>query len=223
MDVSTILIICADNDAGYRLTRLAKQADLEVMAVVRRRADPSALKSIGAQIIIADPTDRSAVAEIFADRDPQGLAVICLLGGTPQLNSQGNINVIDAAERAGIKRFVMVTSIGCGDSANAVDEFVRTFIGKALRAKDWAEKQLQATAMDWTIVRPGGMIRRRSTGGAPILVDSPNVAGYLDPSDLGDILFQVLQSPRTIRRALTAVNADNAVDVKGEPLVVADL
>ena len=146
-----------------------------------------------------------------------------LLRGTSQLNSQGNINVIDAAEHAGIKRFVMVTSIGCGDSANAVDEFVRTFIGKALRAKDWAEKQLQATDMDWTIVRPGGMIRRRSTGGAPILVDSPNVTGYLDPSDLGDILFQVLESPRTIRRALTAVNADNAVDVKGEPLVVADL
>ena len=104
MDVSTILIILADTDAGYRLTQLARRSDLEVTAVIRRRADPAALRDLGPTIIAADPTDRSEVAEIFADLDPKGLAVVSLLGGTPGLNSQGNINVIDAARSGSSRR-----------------------------------------------------------------------------------------------------------------------
>ena len=222
MDVSTIVVFCADGETGYRLTQLAKRSGLDVIGVMRRRADPSVLKRLGPRIIVADPTDRLEVARVFADFDPEGVAVVCLLGGTPRLNSQGNINVIDAAKDAGIKRFLLITSIGCGDSADAVDEFVKTFIGKALRAKNWAEKHLQATELDWTIVRPGGMMRR-SYGGDPILVESPHVTGYMNPSDLGDAIFQVLRSPRTIRRILTAVNADTAIDIKGEPLIAVDL
>lgn len=222
MDVSALLIFCADSETGYRLTQLGTRAGLGVIAVIRRRADPAALKDLGPRIVVADPLDRAEVTGIFADVDPQGLAVVCLLGGNTKLNTQGNINVIDAAEDAGIRRFLIVTSIGCGDSADAVDDFVKAIIGKALRAKDWAELHLKATGMDWTIIRPGGPTHR-AINGDPILVDSPHVTGHISPWDLGDVIFRALESPRTIRRALTAVNAGEAFDIKGKPLVAADL
>ena len=76
--------------------------------------------------------------------------------------------------------------------------------------------------MDWTIIRPGGMMPRFSSG-RPILVESPHVTGYISPSDLGDTIFEVLQSPRTTGRILAAVSADTAIDIKGKPLVAADL
>ncbi len=222
MNVSALLIFCADSQTGYRLTQLGKQAGLDTIAVVRRRADPAALKDLDARIVIADPLDRAEVAGVFADVDPQGLAVVCLLGGNTKLNSQGNINVIDAAEDAGVRRFLIVTSIGCGESADAVDDFVKLIIGKALRAKNWAESHLKKTDMDWTIIRPGGPIRH-AVDGDPILVESPSVTGHISPWDLGDAIFQALESPRTIRRALTAVDAVDAFDIGGEPLVAADL
>jgi uncharacterized protein YbjT (DUF2867 family) len=222
MDISTLVIVCADGDTGYRLTQLARRAELGVIAVINSWADPAPHKRMGAEIVVADTTDRQSAAAIFAGRKTQGLGVACMIGGTPMLNSQGNINVIDAAADAGIRRFLMVTSIGCGDSADAVDPFVKAFIGKALRAKTWAEKQLQATNMEWTIIRAGAMMRRPFKGG-PILVESRHVTGYINPTDLGDALFQALQSPNTTGRILAAVDADKAIDIKGAPLVVAEL
>ena len=38
---------------------------------------------------------------------------------------QGNINLIDEAARSGVKRFVLVTSIGTGDSKDAPPAQVR--------------------------------------------------------------------------------------------------
>ncbi len=222
MSVSALLIFCADSQAGYRLVQLGKQAGKDVIAVIRRRADPAALNDLDARIVVADPLDRAEVAGVFADVDPQSLAVVCLLGGDTKLNSQGNINVIDAAQDAGVRRFLIVTSIGCGESADAVDDFVKLIIGKALRAKNWAESHLKKTDMDWTIIRPGGPARDAGDG-EPILVESPSVTGHISPWDLGDAIFQALESPGTIRRALTAVNTGDAFDIKGKPLVAADL
>lgn len=222
MDISTLVIICADGDTGYRLAQLARRADINVIACIHSWADPGPCERIGAEIVIADAADRDSVAAVLAGRPTDGLGVACMVGGTPLLNSQGNINVIQSAVDAGIRRFLMVTSIGCGDSADAVDPFVKVFVGKALRAKTWAEKYLQATDLDWTIIRAGAMVRRPFKGG-PILVESPNVTGYINPTDLGDALFQALQSDVTAGRVLAAVDADKAIDTKGAPLVVADL
>jgi nucleoside-diphosphate-sugar epimerase len=226
MSISALLVFCADSQTGYRLVQLGKQAGKDVIAVIRRRADPAALNDLDARIVVADPLDRTEVAGVFADVDPEirpeGLAVVCLLGGDTKLNSQGNINVIDAARGAGVRRFLIVTSIGCGDSADAVDDFVKLIIGKALRAKNWAETHLRSTDMDWTIIRPGGPARDDGDG-EPILVESPSVTGHISPWDLGDAIFQALESPGTIRRALTAVNTGDAFDIKGKPLVAADL
>ncbi len=222
MDVSKILIFCADNETGYRLCQLSTHAGYGVVAVLRHGSDPDRFENLGVECVFADPTQRDEVEAVLAELDSQGLGVVCMLGGSSQLNSQGNINVIDASTAAGIRRFLMITSIGCGDSADAVDPFVKAFIGKALRAKNWAETHLRASDMDWTIIRAGGMMRRPFRGHA-MLVESPNVSGYINQTDLGDAVFHALASSKTMGRVLTAVNRDKAFDIKGEPLVAAEL
>ena len=102
------------------------------------------------------------------------------------------------------------------------DAFVRAFVGKSLTAKTWAERSLKNTDMDWTIVRAGGLLRRNFKGGA-ILLDSRSVSGHINPTDLGDAVYQALISPKTIGRTLAAVDAEQAYDSKGEPLIAADL
>lgn len=55
-------------------------------------------------------------------------AVISTIGGTtkdPSADSTGNINVIEAAAAKGVKKFILVTSIGCGDTKDAPGEQVR--------------------------------------------------------------------------------------------------
>ena len=222
MNTPPVLIFCADTDTGYRLAQLLRREDRRVLAVVRKRADPVLLVKLKCEIVPGDPTDREDVRRIvreYADEQP---AIVCMLGGTPTLNSQGNISVIDAAKEYGVRRFVMLTSIGCGDSAAAVDPFVKAFIGKSLRAKNWAEKQLFATDLDWTVIRPGGLMRRASRG-QPVLVDNPNVSGHINVFDLGDLVHQALVSDQTVRKVFTAVDDARAYDLQGKPLEPAEL
>lgn len=217
-----LVVFGADSDTGYRLVQLARRNGWPVLAVVHRQPDRSPLENLGAEVVLADPTRRPDVDAVFRGRDATHLAVVCFLGGTPQLNSQGNINVIDAAEAAGVSRFLLTTSIGCGDSAAVLDPFVKAFAGKSIRAKNWAEKQLRATGMAWTIVRSGGMTMRPGKGG-PILVEDPNVVGYINRTDLGDVVYQVLTSPKSVGRVFAAVDRARAMNLNGDPVVPADL
>jgi len=222
LNPATLVVFGADNDPGYRLVQLALRDGREILGVVYRERDRALVERLGVQVIVADPTDRDAVDAVFRDRDAAQLEVVCFIGGTPQLNSQGNINVIDAASQAGVRRFVLTTSIGCGDSAVVLDPFVKAFAGKSIRSKDWAEKQLRATTMSWTIVRSGGMHARPSRGGA-VLVESPFVVGYINRTDLGDMVWQAVSSPKSVGRVFAAVDGSKAMNIHGDPLVPADL
>lgn len=222
MDVRTLLVVCADSDTGYRVVQLGRRSDLTVIAAIRRHSDSGMFERLGAEVVHVNPVNREDIAALFANLNLDGLAVACIIGGTPQLNSEGNMNVVNVANEIGVRRFVLVTSIGCGDSADAIDPFVKAFVGKALTAKTWAERAIVETDMDWTIVRAGGLLRRNFKGGA-MLLDSRTVTGHINPTDLGDGVFRALISPKTVGRVLAAVDAEQAVDSTGEPLIAADL
>ena len=219
---TTLVVFGAETDTGYRLVQLARRDGRSILGVISRERDRSIVERLGAEVLLADPSRRKEADAVFAGRDANRLEVVCFIGGTPQLNSQGNINVIDAAHAAGVPRFVLTTSIGCGDSAVVLDPFVKAFAGKSIRAKDWAEKQLRATTMAWTIVRSGGMTMRPGKGG-PILVESPFVVGYINRTDLGDVVYQALTSPKAVGRVFAAVDRGKAMDIHGDPLIPADL
>jgi nucleoside-diphosphate-sugar epimerase len=219
---NTVVVFGGDTDAGYRLTRAAIAAGLRVVSVLIGPRDLDYLRRAGAETVMCDPTDRAQVEQVFAGREGGDLAVACLLGGTPQLNTQGNINVIDAAAAAGVNRFVLTTSIGCGDSSAALDPLVKAVAGRAIRAKEWAENHLRTTSLDWTIVRAGGTARRLGAGAA-ILTDSTQVTGYISHADLGEMVFRALISPKTLHRALAAVDSSRAFNLNGAPLVPAEV
>jgi len=56
---------------------------------------------------------------------------------------QGNINVINAAKKKGVKKFVLVTSIGTGDSKDAPPEQVYGVLKPVLLQKEKAEQHLK--------------------------------------------------------------------------------
>lgn len=73
-------------------------------------------------------------------------AVVSTVGGTtenPQADGEGNINIINAAAEAGVKKFVLVTSIGTGDSKDAPGEQVYNVLKPVLLEKEKAEAALK--------------------------------------------------------------------------------
>lgn len=56
---------------------------------------------------------------------------------------QGNINLIEAAKKRGVKKFVLVTSIGTGDSKGAPPQQVYDVLRPVLLEKEKAEERLK--------------------------------------------------------------------------------
>jgi nucleoside-diphosphate-sugar epimerase len=76
-------------------------------------------------------------------------AVVSTVGGTvadPTADGEGNINLINAAIEKGVKKFVLVTSIGTGDSKDAPSEVVYNVLKPVLKEKEKAEEALKVRA-----------------------------------------------------------------------------
>jgi nucleoside-diphosphate-sugar epimerase len=72
-------------------------------------------------------------------------AVVSTIGGTvtnPKADSEGNINLIEQAAQIGVKKFVLITSIGTGDSKGAPGEEVYNVLKPVLLEKGKAEAAL---------------------------------------------------------------------------------
>ncbi len=76
--------------------------------------------------------------------------------------------MIDAMEQAGLKRLLLVTSLGCGDSWQYLPERARAAFGHEVRLKSLAESWLQTSALAWTILRPAGLQDGDATGRAEL-------------------------------------------------------
>lgn len=61
------------------------------------------------------------------------------------------------------------------------------------------------TNSEWTIIRPGGLKNEPATGSA-VLTEDTKAAGVIHRADVADLVVQALNSPKTIRKILTAVD-----------------
>lgn len=106
--------------------------------------------------------EKLPVAKPLINKRPSGLdAVVSTIGRAAgescQADSDGNINVIEAAAKAGVKKFILVTSIGTGESKAGTPPKVYESLKPVLIEKEKAEERLKAVAkehgMDFVIIR----------------------------------------------------------------------
>ncbi len=69
----------------------------------------------------------------------------------PSADSTGNINIINEAIKRGVKKFVLVTSIGTGDSKDAPPEKVYQVLEPVLVEKEKAEAYLKVLDGVWVV------------------------------------------------------------------------
>jgi uncharacterized protein YbjT (DUF2867 family) len=119
----------------------------------------------------------------------------------------GNRNVIDAAQAAGVERFIFVTVIGTGESHDALPLPARRGHNEVLPLKQRAEEYLRASNMKYTIIRPGGLSNGGSTGAA-MLTEDPMSFSYISRIDTAKLVVAALGNPQTIDKTYTAYDSE---------------
>lgn len=211
--VGSVLVIGGNRATGLEVVRLLRARGEDVVALVRPASDASAAEALGARIVRGDamnPPDLTAALTAV----PAGggfRAIVSTLGATsvdgPRPDFEGNRNAVDAARFAGVKRFVLVTMIGAGESLQASPAIARYFLRKVTPEKTKAEDYLKTSGLDYTIIRPGGLLNKEAQGKA-YLTEDTRAMSWIRRTDLAVLAVQALDDPRAIGKVYHAFDPD---------------
>lgn len=203
-----ILLFGANRGTGLEVARLLRARGEPVTALVRPGADATALEQLGVMLHRGNVLEAADVDGAFASG--RFRAVVNTVGGRrgePRPDYSGTRHTIDAAKRAGVRRYLFVTAVGCGDSRAAVHAKVLEFLGPVLDEKTKGEDYLRASGLDYTILRPGGMTHDPASGTA-IRTEDRNAMGVINRADLARIVVDCLDDPATIGRIYHTIDPE---------------
>ncbi|QDZ22966.1 NAD(P)-binding protein [Chloropicon primus] len=209
-DNSSILV-AGGGGVGIMVTRMLKDMGAWVWMLQRtdeRRADIEKMMAI---VINGDARNDDDVSRVFEEIDDLD-AVVSTIGGSPadpSSDSVGNINLIEAAAAKGVKRFVLVTSIGTGSSRDAPPSQVYDVLKPCLVEKEKAEERLKELSekMEFIIIRPGGLKSEPKTGNG-VLTKDTTVCGPIHREDVASLVCKCLFSPDSANQVYSAVDKE---------------
>lgn len=170
---------------------LVARGDVPV-ALVRNPDHVADVESDGAQAVVLD-LESAPVQEVAAALDGAD-AVVFAAGAGPDsgaerkrtLDRDGAIKLADAGERAGVGRYVMVSSMGAEAADRSSDDVFQVY----LAAKADADADLRARDLAWTVVRPGRLTDGPATG--RVTAASSTGRGDVPRADVAAVVAAVL-------------------------------
>jgi nucleoside-diphosphate-sugar epimerase len=207
VNTNSILLAGASRGVGREIAKCLVQRSLKVKALIRSLETQADLEALGITVAIGDALNPTEVEQAML-AEPIS-AVISTIGGLPKDGQRadflGNKTLIDAAVKAAVQKFILVSSIGSGNSAVALPPQALQTLGAVLAEKEQAEQYLIASGLTYTIVRPGGLKSEPATGNA-VLTPDPTIAGSIHRADVAALVCKCLLSDRANNRVLSAVD-----------------
>ena len=109
-----VFIAGATGQVGRKAVEKAIDAGHAVTGMIRREEDREDLEAIGAKTYMADVTEPGTLDRAVAGHDAVVFAVGSQGEAVEKVDRDGAINLCDATKRAGIGRFVVLSSMGAG-------------------------------------------------------------------------------------------------------------
>jgi uncharacterized protein YbjT (DUF2867 family) len=195
------------------LERLLTERGDQAVGLIRNPAHAADVHQAGAEAVLCDLEAASArqVAVLLSGAD----AVVFAAGAGPgsgaprkdTVDRAGSVLLADAAGRAGVRRFVQVSSMGAGAPPRpGAGEVWAAYI----TAKTAAEDDLRARDLDWTILRPGSLTDAPATGRIR-LAPPPVPAGTVPRADVATVIAALLDDPATRHQTLELTGGDSPV------------
>lgn len=204
-----ILVVGAAGKTGRAVVEQALAAGHEVTAFVH---NANGYDVAGVRVFAGDAADSAAMDAAVQGQD----AVLDTIGGkTPYKNttleSSAAGAIVAAMQRHGVRRLVVTSMLGAGDSEANAPVALRllraTFLRGADKDKTAMEAAVEASGLDWVILRPAILRDGPATGNVRVFeAETGEKAHRLTRADLASFMLAQLSGDEHLHQAVAVAN-----------------
>ncbi|AXF55761.1 SDR family oxidoreductase [Salicibibacter kimchii] len=207
-----VLVIGANGKIGKQLVeKLADDSGYTPKAMVRKEEQLQQFEDMGADTVLADV--EGAVDDLAAAA--KGMDAIVFTAGsgaqtgadkTMMVDFDGAVKSMQAAEQAGVKRFLIVSAIGVHRREKWMEK-----APYYSAAKHYADEWLVASNLDYTILRPG--LLTNDAGKENIKVDVDLERAEIPREDVANTIKASLKDNGTIGKAFDLTTGESPIEL----------
>ncbi len=189
-----IVIAGGHGKIAMLLYPLLKARGHQVRGLIRNPDHADEVRQAGAEPVLCDLEAEDDIAGAVSPAD----AIVFAAGAGPgsgaarklSMDRDGAIKLIDAAQRTGIQRYVMISAMHADEPRG--DEVFQTY----LRAKAEADQALRLSGLGYTIIRPGRLTNDPGLGRVRLGARLPR--GEIPRADVAAVVAHVLEMPAMV-------------------------
>lgn len=200
-----VLVVGANGQIGKQVVeKLQDRSEHTVTAVVRKQEQVNEFKEKGIEAALLDLEGKvDTLTEAFTGAD----AIIFAAGSgghtgpdkTLLIDLDGAVKTMEAAEAAGVERYILVSAYDADKRENWNVEMRPYYV-----AKHYADRMLEQSKLNYTIVRPGGLINENAVGRVTVGVKAE--PSTITREDVADVLVASLEESSTYQKSFNIVN-----------------
>ncbi|WP_062046487.1 SDR family oxidoreductase [Bacillus sp. JCM 19034] len=206
-----VLVVGANGQiARHTLTKLSDKG-YSPIAMIRNEEQANELKQLGARETIVADLEQN-IDHIFSIHQIDVVLFAAGSGGhtgadkTILIDLWGAMKVIDTAEKYGVKRFVMLSSMG------TVDPDKSDQIRHYLVAKKLADDHLKRSSLTYTIVRPGSLVNEPAQGKIKLEEEIKERDNTITREDVAIVLAEVIERENTHFKTFEILNGVTPIE-----------
>lgn len=208
-----VLVAGAHGKVARHLVRILSEGGHKVRGIVRNEDHLPAVEADGAEAILCDLETEEAdgrIGEVVEGCDAIVFAAGAGAGSGEErkgtMDYGGAAKLIEAAEKHGVRRYVMISSMGT-DHPESRDEAMRPY----LRAKARADERLRESGLDYTIVRPGRLTDEGGIGTVDV-AESLGRYGEIPREDVAATIAAALEAGNTVGKTIDVLTGDTPLE-----------
>ncbi|MEF2978792.1 NAD(P)H-binding protein [Subtercola sp. YIM 133946] len=196
---------------ALHIERQLSTAGHEAIAIIRNPEHASDILAAGGIPVVVDLEKVDARTLAI---DLQGVdAAVFAAGAGPGSSAERKFTVdrdaaillADAAESAGIRRLVLISSMGADSFDPTSDDVFQVY----LRAKSEADANIRQRDLDYTIIRPGGLTDDPATGEVELAESTGR--GTIPRADVAALVVAAVLDGIAINAQFEAISGDTPI------------
>ena len=200
-----VVVAGGHGQIGLRLLRLLAERGHRARGLIRNPGHAPELEAAGAEAVICDMEALDDLSGCCEGADAVVFAAGAGPGSGPERKRTVDLGAAVKLMDAGVRRYVMVSAISAG-RPDEWSEQMRPYY----EAKAEADRRLEDSGLDYTIVRPGALTDDEGSGLVRVGTDLDG--GAVPRDDVASVVLAVLESPASIGKTFELVSGETPVE-----------